>query len=236
MTELARLRDRPITVADKGFGPLAAGRELAAQREQAGQPLTAGWLAAHRPPLHSGAFSYPLLTLRESALRHNIDGMARYCAAAGVELAPHGKATMAPQLAARQLDADAWGITVATIGQLQAYRSFGVRRLLLASELVDPAGIGWLAAALAADPGFTAYCYVDSLAGVAGRRSSCCGAGLTSATTTDSMPGSRPPPGAPRAAWRCGRPWSCRPAPRSGPGTWSAWASPIPALPSTSGG
>ena len=42
-----------------------------------------------------------------------------------------------------------------------------VSRLLLANELTDAAGIAWLAAELAADPGFEAYCYVDSLDGVA---------------------------------------------------------------------
>lgn len=152
---VAGLRDRQITTADKGFGPLAAGGHL-----------TAGQLSAQRPQLHAAGLSYPLLTLRESALRHNIQGMASYCAAAGVELAPHGKTTMAPQIAACQLAAGAWGITVATIGQLQVYRAFGFTRLLLANALVDPAGIGWLAAALAADPDFTAYCYVDSIDGV----------------------------------------------------------------------
>jgi D-serine deaminase-like pyridoxal phosphate-dependent protein len=156
------LRDRPITTADKGFGPLAA-RLL----RETGQPLTAGWLAGQRPALLGGEFSFPLMTLRDSALAHNIAGMAAYCARAGVELAPHGKASMSPQLAARQLAAGAWGITVATVGQLQAYREYGVRRLLLASELTDRAGIGWLAGELAADPGLEAYCYVDSLDGVA---------------------------------------------------------------------
>jgi D-serine dehydratase len=56
---------------------------------------------------------------------------------------------------------------VATIGQLRAYRAFGFPRLLLANELVDEAGIAWLADELAADPGFAVYCYVDSADGVA---------------------------------------------------------------------
>src|SRR5207244_1723028 len=68
---------------------------------------------------------------------------------------------------ARQLASGAWGITVATIGQLRAYRAFGFPRLLLANELVDETGIAWLAGELAADPGFSAYCYVDSTDGVA---------------------------------------------------------------------
>jgi D-serine deaminase-like pyridoxal phosphate-dependent protein len=110
--------------------------------------------------------TYPLLTLRETALRDNMAAMAGYCARAGVALAPHGKTAMCPALAAQQLGHGAWGITVATIGQMQTYRAFGFPRLLLANELVDRAGIAWLAAELAADPGFEAYCYVDSLDGV----------------------------------------------------------------------
>lgn len=154
-TALAALREQPIPATTKGFGPLAASGEI-----------TAAGLAAQRPLLHEAGLCYPLLTLRESALHHNTHAMAAYCASAGVELAPHGKTMMAPQLAAAQLAAGAWGIAVATIGQLQTYRAFGFSRLLLANELVDPAGIGWLAAQLAADDGFEAYCYVDSLDGV----------------------------------------------------------------------
>ena len=129
--------------------------------------MTAAGLAAARPALHAAGFSYPLLTLRESALANNIEAMAAYCDRAGVALAPHGKTAMSPELAARQLVHGAWGITVATIGQLRTYRAFGFPRLLLANELVDEAGIAWLAAELAADPGFEAYCYVDSQDGVA---------------------------------------------------------------------
>ncbi len=117
--------------------------------------------------MHAAGFSYPVLTLRESALAGNLAAMAAYCARAGVELAPHGKTAMSPELAARQLASGAWGITVATIGQLRAYRAFGFPRLLIANELVDETGIAWLAGELAADPGFAAYCYVDSTDGVA---------------------------------------------------------------------
>jgi D-serine dehydratase len=154
---LRALRERPVEPADKGLGLLAAGP---------GGPTPAS-LAQARPPLHAAGFSYPVLTLRESALAGNLEAMAAFCARAGVELAPHGKTAMSPELAARQLASGAWGITVATIGQLRAYRAFGFPRLLMANELVDEAGIAWLAGELAADPGFTAYCYVDSADGVA---------------------------------------------------------------------
>ena len=133
--------------------PLVAER-LRALRERPAEPTDKG-------------FGYPVLTLRESALTGNLAAMAAYCAGAGVELAPHGKTAMSPELAARQLASGAWGITVATIGQLRMYRAFGFPRLLLANELVDERGIAWLAGELAADPGFAAYCYVDSTDGVA---------------------------------------------------------------------
>jgi D-serine deaminase-like pyridoxal phosphate-dependent protein len=151
---LAALRERPIEATEKGFGALR-GRASAAS------------LGAGRTPLREAGLTYPLLTLRESALRNNLAAMAAWCARARVELAPHGKTAMSPELAAWQLAHGAWGITVASIGQLQTYRAFGFPRLLLANELTDTAGIAWLSAELAADAGFEAYCYVDSLDGVA---------------------------------------------------------------------
>jgi len=154
---LRALRERPAEPTDKGFGLLASGMD---------GPAPAG-LAGTAPALYAAGFSYPVLTLRESALAGNLAAMAAYCAGAGVELAPHGKTAMSPELAARQLASGAWGITVATVGQLRAYRAFGFPRLLLANELVDETGIAWLAGELAADPGFSAYCYVDSTDGVA---------------------------------------------------------------------
>ena len=162
---LRELRERPVEPVEKGFGLRAAARLDTAGLDTAG--LSAASVAAARPLLHRAGFTYPLLILRETALAGNLEAMAAYCARAGVALAPHGKTAMSPELAARQLCHGAWGITVATIGQLRTYRVFGFPRLLLANELVDEAGITWLAAELAADPGFEAYCYVDSPEGVA---------------------------------------------------------------------
>jgi D-serine dehydratase len=157
---LRGLSERPIEPTEKGFGSrfgTAAGSRVR---------VSAASLAAARPSLHAGGFSYPLLTLRDAALRNNVAAMAAFCGRAGVALAPHGKTAMSPELAALQLAHGAWGITVASIGQLQMFRTFGFPRFLLANELVDAAGIAWLAGELAADPGFEAYCYVDSLDGV----------------------------------------------------------------------
>jgi D-serine dehydratase len=150
------LADRPVPVTEKGFGKLAAAG-----------PVTAASLGRDRPSLFGGDFVLPLMVLRESALASNIAEMARYCAGAGVQLAPHGKTTMAPQLFARQLQAGAWGICAATVQQAQVFRSFGIARILIANEVTDRPSLHWLATELAGDPGFDCYCFADSVAGVA---------------------------------------------------------------------
>lgn len=107
----------------------------------------------------------PMMVLRDSALGHNLELMAAYCLERGVDLAPHGKTTMAPQLFDRQLRAGAWGITAASAGQARVMREAGVSRVLLANEVVDEPSIAWIADQLA-DPSFELVCYVDSARGV----------------------------------------------------------------------
>jgi D-serine dehydratase len=106
----------------------------------------------------------PTLTLRRSALAHNATLFARWCAEVGVDHAPHGKTTMSPQLIADQLAAGAWGITAATVAQARIMHGWGVPRVVIANEVVDPVGLRWLAAA---DPSFDVYVLADSLDGVA---------------------------------------------------------------------
>ena len=108
----------------------------------------------------------PVCVLRADALTHNLTAMAGWCHERGVELAPHGKTHMAPQLFARQLGAGACGITAATLSHVRTYRAFGVRDVVLANELVDGAGLRWLAAELDANPDFSLVCWVDSVRGV----------------------------------------------------------------------
>jgi D-serine deaminase-like pyridoxal phosphate-dependent protein len=105
----------------------------------------------------------PLLTLDAGALEHNLRTMAAWCAQAGVDLAPHGKTSMAPALWQRHLDAGAVAITLANLPQVRVGRAFGLGRIHLANTLLDPAGLRWLAAELAADPEFRFACWVDSV-------------------------------------------------------------------------
>jgi D-serine deaminase-like pyridoxal phosphate-dependent protein len=112
-------------------------------------------------------FSTPLLTLDRGASDANVAALLGWLADRGLEIAPHGKTTMAPLLWRRLLDAGAWGLTLATPWQVQLARREGVARILLANELVDPVGAAWIAAELDRDPAFEFACWVDSVEGVA---------------------------------------------------------------------
>lgn len=109
------------------------------------------------------AFQTPLLTIDTARVDHNIEVMAEWAKQSGVELAPHGKTTMAPAIWKRQLDSGCWAITLATIWQVQVARGFGVDRIMLANALVDPVGLAWVAGELDACPDFEFYCWADGL-------------------------------------------------------------------------
>jgi D-serine dehydratase len=113
-----------------------------------------------------GDFMLPVMLLKESALRHNVDAMAAVCESSGFSLSPHAKTSMAPQLVQMQLGAGAWAITAATMWQVRLWRAFGAGRIILANELVEPVSIRWLAAEQEHDPDFDFYCLVDSVPAV----------------------------------------------------------------------
>jgi len=141
----------PISAADKSF-----------------PSTTWGWRAEEFADAHPNLadFPTPLVTLDASRIDHNIRVMADWCAVAGFLLAPHGKTTMSPVLWRRQLDAGAWGITLATAWQVQIARDHGIQRVLLANALVDPVALRWIAEELDAHPEFEFACWADSVATV----------------------------------------------------------------------
>jgi D-serine deaminase-like pyridoxal phosphate-dependent protein len=112
--------------------------------------------------LFEDGFLGPVLTLDEEAVEHNIMTMAKWCADRGVELAPHAKTTMAPQLWARQLAAGGWGLTAASAAQLRVYRAFGVSRVILANQVADVAALRWIDQERTKDPAFQLASFVDS--------------------------------------------------------------------------
>lgn len=149
-TMLRGLADRPLSGLFKAL-PV-----------QTGTVLTAGEVSEQRWNVLAGDLTLPAMVLKESALAHNIDLMSEYCRGRGLDVAPHGKTSMAPQLFARQLEAGAWAITAGNIAQCRVMREFGVQRILLANVLVDPAGLDWVVGELAAGTGVEFLFYVDS--------------------------------------------------------------------------
>lgn len=122
--------------------------------------LSVGEFIATAPRLSH--FQTPLLTIDSGASDRNVALMASWLHERGFQIAPHGKTTMAPQLWRRLLDAGARAITLATAWQVQLARSFGITRIILANELVDPVALRWLGRELA-DPEFEFLCWVDSV-------------------------------------------------------------------------
>jgi D-serine dehydratase len=138
----------PISALNKGLGSIA--RELTVN-----EILTADWNLLRED------LSLPTAVLYEDKLAHNLQWMQEFVAAYGLKLAPHGKTTMAPKLFVRQLQAGAWGITLATAHQTRVAYEHGVRRVLMANQLVGKQNMA-IIAQLLDDPGFEYFCLIDS--------------------------------------------------------------------------
>lgn len=109
---------------------------------------------------------FPVCVLKQSALDHNLTWMARLLKEQDILFAPHGKTSMSPQLFSMQLDSGAWGITLATPYQIQVARRAGIKRIILANQLVGRNAISFIVDELNQDDDFDFYCLVDSVQGV----------------------------------------------------------------------
>ncbi len=130
-----------------------------------GLPISA--IGAQRWSVLAGDLPLPLAVIRDSALAHNHAWMRDFTASTGVLLAPHGKTTMAPQIFAQQLAAGAWGITVANVQQLGLCVRFGVRRVLMANQLLGAAEVAAVIRLHEANPDLEFHFLVDSLSQLA---------------------------------------------------------------------
>ena len=135
--------------------PLNKGIGLMYEALEPGEIAGLGW------NLLKEDLSLPCAVLYEEKLRHNLKWMREFIKAYGVQLAPHGKTTMAPRLFQMQLDAGAWGITLATAHQSLVAWRYGVSRVLMANQLIGRHNMA-IVSHLLEDPGFTFYCLVDS--------------------------------------------------------------------------
>ena len=143
---------RKISPLNKGLGQLSTpvSTEEIAQR---------GWNLLRED------LSLPAAVLYRDKLKHNLAWMRQFIAEYGLKLAPHGKTSMAPRLFAMQMEAGAWAITVATAQQALVAYEHGVRRVLMANQLVGKPNMD-IIARLLSNAEFEFYCLVDSAAQV----------------------------------------------------------------------
>jgi D-serine dehydratase len=137
------------------ISPLNKGLGLLASATSRDDIARLGWNLLHED------ISLPAAVLYADKLEHNLRWMQRFIESYGMRLAPHGKTTMAPALFRMQLDAGAWGITVATAQQARVAQAHGVRRVLMANELIGRQNMA-IIAELLQNPEFDFYCLVDS--------------------------------------------------------------------------
>ncbi|MGC9223831.1 MAG: amino acid deaminase [Terracidiphilus sp.] len=139
---------RTIGPLNKGLGPMD-------------RPMSTEEIAAQKWNLLADDLSLPAAVLDEEKLKHNLRWMQQFIEAYGARLAPHGKTSMAPRLFAMQLQSGAWGITMATAHQARVAYAHGVRRVLMANQLVGRQNME-IVASLVRDPQFDYFCLVDS--------------------------------------------------------------------------
>lgn len=118
-----------------------------------------------KPNIFSSRFQFPIMVLKETALKQNIDRMARFCKSVGAELAPHVKTTMSPQIAQMQVDAGAYALTIANFWQAEIFRNYSFKKLIIANEILDPAAIEAISILNGKNKAEIIF-YVDSLAGL----------------------------------------------------------------------
>ena len=145
-------KKQTIEISNKGFPLNSYGK-------------TVDQFLSTKPNIFTSGFQFPIMVLKDKALKHNIDRMARFCKLVGAELAPHVKTTMSPQIAQMQVDAGAFALTIANFWQAEIFRSFGFKKLIIANEVLDPSAIAAISE-LNGKQAAEIIFYVDSLAGL----------------------------------------------------------------------
>ena len=151
---IAALKDLPLDFPLKGVLPSA-------------HPISINGIGAMGWNLLRGDLTMPVPTLRRSALDRNSRWMRDFTVRNGIAISPHGKTTLAPQLFDQQLSDGGWAITVSNVQQVALCLEFGIRRILIANQIVGRAEVRYLVDQLERSPDIEIYCLVDSEAGIA---------------------------------------------------------------------
>ncbi|MGF1790363.1 amino acid deaminase [Photobacterium profundum] len=128
-------------------------------------PGTKGVWSSEKPDgkysLINEDISLPAAVIKQSALTNNMEWMQTFANHHQVKLSPHGKTTMTPAFFEQQLQAGAWGLTVATAPHVQAAAEGGAENIMMANQLVGKANMGMVANVIQQN-GVNFYCCVDS--------------------------------------------------------------------------
>jgi D-serine dehydratase len=134
---------------------------------QTSPPLRRSQIGEQGWSVLNGDLPLPLAVIKRRELAHNLGWMQRFCNERGIGLAPHGKTTMSPQLFSRQIDAGAWGMTLATVGQARVAIEAGVRNILIANQVLAEADLRAIDALKAKHADLRLLFLVDSIAQLA---------------------------------------------------------------------
>ena len=145
------LLDPQLNSSFKGFPPAHAPLQLSQVGAQ-------GWQVLR------GDLPFPLAVIHRARLRNNLQWMQAFAKSRGIQMAPHGKTTLSPQLFQQQLAAGAWGITFANVTQAVIGVAAGVRNCLIANQVFQDVDLYGIHQLLQRRAGLRVLFLVDSLA------------------------------------------------------------------------
>ena len=111
-----------------------------------------------------GDLPFPVAVVRQTPLAHNLRWMQEFARERGLELAPHGKTTLSPQLFQRQLEAGAWGMTIANVTQLRVALAAGARQCIITNQVFAANDLACIDALKREHAGLRVLFLVDSAA------------------------------------------------------------------------
>ena len=89
-----------------------------------------------KPGTHYLELDTPALLLDLDAFEHNLNKMAQFFADKPASLRPHAKTHKCPEIARRQVQAGAIGITCAKVGEAEVLVEAGIEDILIANQVV----------------------------------------------------------------------------------------------------
>ncbi len=125
-------------------------------------PLRRSQIGAQGWNVLRGDLPLPLAVIRQDALAGNLAWLQNFARERGLDLAPHGKTTMAPQLFSRQLQAGAWGITFANVQQARIGLLAGAQRCIIANQVLNAVDLEGIQGLLRESSGRRILFLVDS--------------------------------------------------------------------------